>query len=91
MTLKATPSITSPVSVDGLSFLDEVQTVNKLIPTLRALGVEAIVVLIHQGGQQGSTEPNAINDCSLQSGGVDSANALQPLRQIEILAALQRI
>ena len=82
MTLKATPSITSPVSVDGLSFLDEVQTVNKLIPTLRALGVEAIVVLIHQGGQQGSTEPNAINDCSLQSGGVDSANALQPLRQI---------
>ncbi len=82
MTLKDTSRMVSPISANGLSFLDEVQTVNALVPKLRALGVEAIVVLLHQGGQQGSTEPNSINDCSLISGEEDDPKALQPLRQI---------
>jgi 5'-nucleotidase len=49
--------------VKGLKFNDEAATVNQLVPELRAQGVEAIVVLIHQGGvQTGSTVD--INACA---------------------------
>ncbi len=64
LTLKETPTIVTPSGVAGLTFKDEAETVNALIPQLRARGVEAIVVLIHQGGFQGSAQPNFINDCS---------------------------
>ena len=68
MTLKGTPSIVTPAGVAGLSFHDEADTVNSLIPKLRARGVKAIVVLMHQGGFQGSNTTgsipnNYINDC----------------------------
>lgn len=82
MTLKDTPSIVTPSGVAGLTFSDEVQTVNALIPKLRARGIETIVVLIHQGGFQGSTGPNYINDCSLVSGGAADPNAMQSIRSI---------
>jgi 5'-nucleotidase len=82
MTLKDTPSIVTPTGVIGLTFSDEAATVNALVPKLRALGVEAIVVVVHQGGFQGSDAPNFINDCSLKSGGVDDGSALAPLRGI---------
>ena len=36
--------------VSGLEFRDEADTVNALVPELKARGVEAIVVLIHEGG-----------------------------------------
>ncbi len=50
LTLKGTPDIVSPVGVAGLEFKDEADTVNALVPELKAQGVEAIVVLIHEGG-----------------------------------------
>ena len=50
LTLKGTPGIVSPESVAGLEFRDEADTVNALVPELKARGVEAIVVLIHEGG-----------------------------------------
>jgi 5'-nucleotidase len=50
LTLKGTADIVSPVSVAGLEFRDEADTVNALVPELKARGVEAIVVLIHEGG-----------------------------------------
>jgi 5'-nucleotidase len=50
LTLKGTPGIVSPVGVEGLEFRDEAVTVNALMPELAARGVEAIVVLIHEGG-----------------------------------------
>jgi 5'-nucleotidase len=64
LTLKDTPTIVTPAGVAGLTFGDEIEAVNALVPKLRARGVEAIVVLIHQGGFQGSAAPNFINDCS---------------------------
>ena len=82
MTLKDTPSIVTPTGVAGLTFKDEVQTVNALIPTLKAQGIESIVVLIHQGGFQGSDGNTYINDCSLASNGSADATALEPLRTI---------
>ena len=51
LTLKGTPEIISPASAAGLEFRDEADTVNALVPELKAKSVEAIVVLIHQGGQ----------------------------------------
>jgi 5'-nucleotidase len=50
LTLKGTPNVVSPVGVAGLEFKDEAETVNALVPELKARGVEAIVVLIHEGG-----------------------------------------
>ncbi|MBR0870787.1 bifunctional metallophosphatase/5'-nucleotidase [Bradyrhizobium tropiciagri] len=50
LTLKNTPNLVSPLGVASLEFRDEAETVNALIPELKAKGVEAIVVLIHEGG-----------------------------------------
>jgi 5'-nucleotidase len=50
LALKGTPNIISPESAAGLEFRDEAETVNALVPELKARGVEAIVVLIHEGG-----------------------------------------
>lgn len=50
LTLKDTPRIVVPSGVAGLSFRDEAETVNALVPVLRREGIEAIVVLIHEGG-----------------------------------------
>jgi 5'-nucleotidase len=67
MTLKETASLVSPKSLVGLAFLDEVATINTLIPKLRGQGVEAIVVLIHQGGKVPATLSVAtINQCGDQ-------------------------
>ncbi|RXH10805.1 bifunctional metallophosphatase/5'-nucleotidase [Bradyrhizobium guangzhouense] len=51
LTLKETAGIVSPKGIAGLEFRDEAETVNALVPQLKAKGVEAIVVLIHQGGE----------------------------------------
>ena len=50
LTLKDTPTIVVPSGVAGLRFRDEAETVNELVPQLRAQGIEAIVLLIHEGG-----------------------------------------
>ena len=50
LTLKGTPGLVSPAGVADLEFRDEAGTVNALIPELKSRGVEAIVVLIHEGG-----------------------------------------
>jgi 5'-nucleotidase len=50
LTLRGTPNLVSPPGVAGLEFRDEAETVNALVPELKARGVEAIVVLIHEGG-----------------------------------------
>ena len=49
--LRGTPQIVLASGVRGLRFLDEAQSVNALVPELRARGVEAIVLLIHEGGR----------------------------------------
>ena len=50
MTLKGTPKMVTPDGIKGLSFEDEAQTANKLIPILKAQGVSALVLVIHEGG-----------------------------------------
>ena len=50
LSLKSTPEMVVPDGTAGLTFADEAQTINGLVPVLRGQGVEAIVVLIHEGG-----------------------------------------
>lgn len=49
LTLKETGTMVIPAGVVGLTFEDEAQTINALVPRLRAEGADAVVVLIHQG------------------------------------------
>ena len=66
LTLKGTPEIISPAAAAGLEFRDEADTVNALVPELKAKGVEAIVVLIHEGG----TPTGDYNACPAISGAI---------------------
>ncbi len=86
MTLKDTPGIVTASGVAGLEFSDEVQTANALVPVLKRRGVNAIVVLIHQGGlpdKQKWTDPatgtsydvNPTYDYACGKGGTLSASS----------------
>lgn len=75
MTLEATPTLVAPSGVAGVDFLDEVETANAAAAELQAAGVEAIIVLLHEGGSQ----PGVYNGCEGISGPiVDIANGLAP-------------
>jgi 5'-nucleotidase len=50
--LRDTPSVVTPTGVRDLEFLDEAAAINAATEHLRGQGVEAIGVLIHQGGAQ---------------------------------------
>lgn len=60
MTLEGTPLIVTPSGISDLDFLDEADTVNALIPELKAKGIETIVVVVHEGADQ-STADNVTN------------------------------
>ncbi len=66
---RETPALVRPGGTAGVTFLDEVESVNALIPELRQQGVEAIVVMIHEGGLQSG----GINDC------IDFMGVLKPI------------
>ena len=50
VTLEGTAGIVTRSGVAGLTFRDEAETVNALVPELREAGIGAIVVLLHEGG-----------------------------------------
>jgi 5'-nucleotidase len=79
--LEGTPTIVTPSGVAGLEFKDEAETVNALIPQLKAKGVNAITVLIHEGGVQSGT----FNGCVGISGAiVDIVNRFDPAVDVVI-------
>ena len=69
LTLEGTPDIVSAAGIQGLRFLDEADTINRYAELLRrSYGVEALVVLLHEGGVQAT--PFNINGCNGLSGPV---------------------
>ena len=77
MTLEGTASIVSPSGIQGISFEDEVATANALVPGLRARGVQAIIVLLHEGVTPSDT--TAYNDCTGAGGpALEIAQNLKP-------------
>ncbi|MBI1395038.1 MAG: bifunctional metallophosphatase/5'-nucleotidase [Betaproteobacteria bacterium] len=76
MTLENTPTIVTPTGVAGLNFNDEADTVNSLIRTLRNQGVNAIAVVVHEGGAQAG---GPIGGCVGFSGAItDIVSRLDP-------------
>ncbi|QRK04379.1 bifunctional metallophosphatase/5'-nucleotidase [Archangium violaceum] len=75
MTLEGTPGIVTPTGIAGLSFHDEADTVNALIPELHEQGVKAVVVVLHEGG----SPTGRYNECPGISGPiVDIVNRFDP-------------
>lgn len=59
LTRRGSPDAAKPYNYAGIAFRDEVDTINAEVAALRARGVEAIVVLLHEGGNSNG-DPN---DC----------------------------
>ena len=59
-----TPRIQNAANIKDVIFLDEAESINRYIPEIQGLGVHAIVVLLHEGGNQtpydGPTQVNGI-------------------------------
>ncbi|HET6597080.1 MAG TPA: bifunctional metallophosphatase/5'-nucleotidase [Anaerolineales bacterium] len=78
MTLEDTDTLVAQAGIEGWNFLDEAETANALVPELQSQGIQAIVVLLHEGGSQ--TPPSSpVNTCVGISGPiVDINSALDP-------------
>jgi len=74
MTLEATDTLVAAVGIQGWDFLDEAETANALVPILQEQGVEAIVVLLHEGGSQ-TPPPGEVDECVDISGPIVAINA----------------
>ena len=84
MTLEATDTLVAAAGIEGYDFLDEAETANALVPILQAKGVEAIVVLLHEGGSQ-TPPPGVVDACVEISGPVLAINdALDPAIDVMI-------
>ena len=78
MTLEATSTLVAAEGIQGWEFLDEAETANALVPELEAQGVNAIVVLLHEGGSQ-NPPPGEVDSCENISGPIVAINdALDP-------------
>jgi len=78
MTLEATDTLVAANGIQGWDFLDEAETANALVPILKRQGVDAIVVLLHEGGSQ-TPPPGDFNACVGISGPIVAINdALDP-------------
>lgn len=78
MTLQDTGRMVLASGVKGWRFADEVATANRLVPQLQAQGVQAMVVLLHEGLVQ-QPAPGDINACHEVLGPVLAINqALDP-------------
>jgi 5'-nucleotidase len=64
MTLEGTADIVSRQGIAGLEFADEMQTANRYAAELQDRRVEAIVVLLHEGGVQTGPDAWDVNGCN---------------------------
>ncbi|MEV5312836.1 bifunctional metallophosphatase/5'-nucleotidase [Streptomyces sp. NPDC052610] len=67
VTLEGTPDVVSAEGVKGLTFKDEVETINKYAKVLQRQGVKSIVALVHEGGFPAGTAYNY--DCDAPGAG----------------------
>ncbi|MCU1605741.1 MAG: putative 5-nucleotidase, partial [Modestobacter sp.] len=72
-----TPTIVSPAGIADVDFIDEATAVNRWVPTIRAMGIESIGVLVHEGGSAGAAAPPAApyDGCSGLTGPILDINA----------------
>jgi 5'-nucleotidase len=70
MTLQNTAGIVDPAGITTIEFKGEVETANKNAQALLQAGVKAIVLLIHEGGQQNAPVPLDISGCGSFAGAI---------------------
>ena len=73
---ETTPTIVSPDGVADVRFIDEADAVNRWVPELQDQGIEAIGVLVHEGGTV--TDPGAAptaDSCTGLTGPILDVNA----------------
>lgn len=80
MTLEGTPNIVTAAATENLDFHDEADSVNALVPVLKAQGIETIIVLLHEGGNAGaSLNESTVNSCVNPTGaGVEVIKRFDP-------------
>jgi 5'-nucleotidase len=71
---ETTPTIVAPDGVADVEFIDEADAVNEWVPVLQAEGIEAIGVLIHEGGTTSGAQAANYNDCAGLSGPIVDIN-----------------
>ena len=80
-----TPRVISPRSIVGLRFADEADTLNALVPELRAAGAQVRVAIMDEGAVHGGGAKDSDYMCpGLQGRGVDIAKRLDPAYSIII-------
>ncbi len=52
VSLKDTPTMVTPSGIKGYTFRDEAECINEVVAELEEMGIKAIIVLIHNGGEQ---------------------------------------
>ncbi|MGC1328723.1 metallophosphoesterase, partial [Pseudomonas sp.] len=83
--LRDVASVVSAKGMQGLSTIDEADAINAQLPALHQQGVDAVVAVIHQGGE--TTERFDQADCSHLKGDiVDVAQRLAPEVKVVITA-----
>ena len=70
-----TPTIVSPTGISDVEFLDEAESINRYVPELQAAGVEAIVALVHEGGDNTGANGADPNGCDRLTGSIVDINA----------------
>ncbi|GAA0500667.1 bifunctional metallophosphatase/5'-nucleotidase [Paractinoplanes deccanensis] len=71
LTLEGTAGIVNPAGIKDVHFTDEIKTANKWGTILKTFGVKAQVLLLHEGGSQGTASPTpGVSDCVNFSGPV---------------------
>lgn len=74
MTLEGTPNVVTAAATENLDFHDEADSVNALIPQLKAQGIETVIVLLHEGGATSSSlNATTMNECNIDPGPNSSA------------------
>ncbi|MEV4346074.1 bifunctional metallophosphatase/5'-nucleotidase [Actinoplanes sp. NPDC049596] len=69
LTLEGTAGIVNPAGIKNVHFEDEIKTANKWGNILKLFGVKAQVLLVHEGGSQGTATPTpGVSDCTNFSG-----------------------
>jgi 5'-nucleotidase len=73
---ETTPTIVSPDGISDVGFIDEADAVNRVVPELERRGVNAIAVLVHEGGTVETPNPAAdhINACQNLTGPILDLN-----------------
>lgn len=87
--LRDVAQVVSVRGMQGLKAVDEAESINRVIPELKAQGVDAIIAVIHQGGET----PEAVDqqDCQQLSGAiVDVTRRLDPAVDAVISAHTHR-